>query len=92
MLRFIPVFILMGVFAVIGLYWAVLTRHFIDWASKYNESFQKIVGGSSQSRVQVAEAQPASSSTFLTWGIRLIGVALAGIALVTIIRTAVTGG
>ncbi len=83
----------MGVFAFIGLYWAVLTRHFIDWASKYNESFQKIVGGSTDpsSKVQVIEVQPASNSAFLTWGIRLIGVSLAGIALVTIIRMAIIG-
>ena len=91
MLRFVPMFLLMGVFAVIGLYWAVLTHHFIDWARKYNEGFQKIVGNDS-AQTRVAEMSSAAGNMFLVWGIRMIGVALAGIALVTILRLAITRG
>ncbi len=91
MIRFIPMLMLMGVFAAVGIYWTILTEHFIAWTRKYQDSFTAFGGGHSaqpvlvnQARADLAEVR--SSSTALTWGVRMVGIALSGTALMTIIR------
>ena len=93
MIRFIPMFILMGVFAAIGIYWTILTEHFIAWTRKYSESFHKFVDSRLEQPVMVDRAKAnyarlaaGSGLGMLTWGIRLVGIALAGVALMTIVR------
>lgn len=93
MIRFIPMFILMGVFAAIGIYWTILTEHFIAWTRKYNESFHRFVDSRlpqpvlvDRAKANYARLESSGGMIVLTWGVRLVGVALAGTALTTIIR------
>jgi hypothetical protein len=95
MVRFIPMFILMGVFAAIGIYWTILTEHFIAWTRKYNQSFHRFIDNRLAQPVMVERAktnyarlEANGGLTMLTWGVRMVGVALAGVALTTIIRIA----
>jgi energy-coupling factor transporter transmembrane protein EcfT len=41
MVQYIPMIILMSVFGVIGLYWAIGAHHFIAWTRKYQNTFPK---------------------------------------------------
>ena len=97
MVRLIPMLILMGVFAVIGLYWAVLTGHFLAWTEKYKDSFHKFVDSKltqpviERAKENYAQLNSARGSVVLTWGVRMIGVVLAGMALVTICELFVYG-
>jgi hypothetical protein len=93
MIRFIPMFILMGVFAAIGIYWTILTEHFIAWTRKYSQSFHQFVDSRLEQPVMVgwvkvnyARLEAGSGLGMLTWEIRLVGIALAGVALLTIVR------
>jgi len=96
MIRFIPMFVLMGVFAAIGIYWTILTEHFIAWTRKYNESFHRFIDARlsqpvlvERAKANYARLETSGGMTMLTWGVRMIGVALAGVALTTIIRVAI---
>jgi hypothetical protein len=84
MVQYIPMIILMGLFAAVGIFWAVRTRQFIAWARKYQGSFNHRPGDavSETSAVKVG----TQDSVMLTWGIRLTGIALAAVGGIAIWR------
>jgi hypothetical protein len=92
MVHYIPMIILMAVFGAIGLYWAIGTRHFITWSRKYKNTFPKF----SDNNVNLSgENSPAGvkteNSAILVWGVRLVGAALAAVAVATIIDMFIVG-
>ncbi len=94
MVQYIPMLILMGVFAAIGMYWAVLTGHFLAWTRKYKDSFHKWVDNQLAQpplKESYASLKSDRGSLVMTWGIRMIGVALAGTGVVTIGQLIVCG-
>jgi len=84
MVQYIPMIILMGLFAAVGLFWAIRTRQFITWARKYQGSFNHRPGDA----VDDASAIKVSTqgSLMLTWGVRLTGIALAAVGGIAIWR------
>jgi hypothetical protein len=79
-------------FGAIGLYWAIGTRHFISWSRKFKNSFPKF----SDDKVELSGQNGAAgvkteTSIMLRWGIRLIGIALAAVAVGTIIDMFIKG-
>ncbi len=100
MVQYIPMIILMSVFGVIGLYWAIGAHHFIAWTRKYQNTFPKFsdhpaVGVESGGAVGVesggAVGAKASSSFLLNLGIRLTGLVLTGVAAASIIHMIMKG-
>jgi hypothetical protein len=94
----IPMTVLMGLFIAIGLYWAILTRHFLDWTTRYNESFHRRIDSPLAQPVLVPRAQDNyarlqanGGMVLFTWAIRFIGIAMIGCALVTVCRIIVYG-
>jgi uncharacterized membrane protein len=83
MVQYIPMIILMGLFAVVGLFWAIGTRQFISWARKYQGSFNHRPGEPVETSAVKAGVQ---SSAMLTWGVRLTGIALAAVGVIAIWR------
>lgn len=90
--------VLTGLLIAVGLYWSILTRHFLNWTTKYNESFHRRIDSHLTQPVLVPRAQANyarlqanGGMTLFTWAIRLIGVAMIGCALVTISRMIVYG-
>lgn len=92
MAHYIPMIILMAVFGGIGLYWAIGTRHFITWSRKYKNSFPKFsdnntgLGGE-----DMAVGAKTEESVVLRWGVRLVGLGLAAVAVSSIINMFITG-
>jgi hypothetical protein len=92
MAHYIPMIILMALFGAIGIYWAIATRHFIAWSRKYKNSFPKFsdnnpgLGGE-----DMAIGAKTEESTVLYWGVRLVGVGLAAVAVASIIDMFITG-
>jgi len=84
MVQYIPMIILMGLFAAVGLYWAIGTRQFIAWARKYQVSFNHRPGDAVNdvSAIKVS----TQGSLMLTWGVRMTGIALAAVGGIAIWR------
>lgn len=98
MLRFLPMLMVMGVFAAIGIYWAVLSRHFLTWTRNYNQRFHQEINGRQPQPVMVSQAQANYSSresnedsTFLNLVVRLIGGGIAGFALIMMAMMLISG-
>jgi cytochrome c biogenesis protein ResB len=86
MVQYIPMIILMAMFGAIGLYWAIGTRHFISWSRKFKNSFPKFSDDNSVTTGQNgAVCVKAESGVMLKWGVRLVGIALAAVAVGTIV-------
>jgi hypothetical protein len=92
MVQYIPMIILMAILGAIGLYWAIGTRHFISWSRKYKTSFPRFSDDNSEigGHNGAASAKTASSAT-LRWGVRLVGIALAGVSVATIVNMFING-
>jgi hypothetical protein len=92
MVQYIPMIILMAMFGAIGLYWAIGTRHFITWSRKFKNSFPKFSDDKTVMNGQSGVVNvKADVSVMLRWGIRLIGIALAGAAIAAIVNMFIIG-
>lgn len=93
MWNLMPFVILMVFFVLIGGYFAIFTRHFLGWTSRYNEMLHREIDRHLARPVLVARAQmnyarlqSNGGLNFLTWSIRMIGAALVVISIINICR------
>ncbi len=83
MVRFIPMFILMGAFAVVGLYWALLARHFMKWTTRYNAKMcRQPEDHINKSSVMVLDG--SNGTAMFAWAVRGIGLGVMFITLYAI--------
>jgi hypothetical protein len=82
MVRFIPMFILMGSFAIVGLYWALLARHFMKWTTRYNAKMCRQANDHVNKSVMVLDGN--NETAMFAWAVRGIGLGVLFITLYAI--------
>jgi hypothetical protein len=85
MMQYIPMMILMGFFAAVGIYWAISVEHFLEWTTRSNQLFKKSIGDHQAVLVERSLVRPADGKvdTFI-WSIRFLGIVLAFFAIFTV--------
>jgi hypothetical protein len=90
---FIPFIILLIVFAAIGLYFALFTRHFLAWTTLSNQKLHKRIDNrlgrpvlETRANLNYARLQANGGLSFFTWSIRTIGIALVVISIINVLR------
>jgi hypothetical protein len=92
MLQFITVILLMGALACIGMYWAIIPEHFLEWTTVSNLKFRKSIDSHLAHKPTLVERSYASfrkmqtngtMDTFM-WSVRSLGVVLAFLSIFTL--------
>jgi hypothetical protein len=93
MSTFIPFIIMLTVFAAIGVYFAVFTRHFLAWTTLSNQKLHKRIDShigrpvlTTRAQLNYARLQENGGLSFFTWSIRTIGIALIVLSLLNVLR------
>jgi hypothetical protein len=93
MTGFIPFFIMLFVFAAIGIYFAVFTRHFLAWTTLSNQKLHKRIDSrigrpvlTTRAEINYARLKANGGLNFFTWSIRIIGIALIALSIINIFR------
>jgi hypothetical protein len=81
------------VFAAVGTYFAVFTRHFLAWTTLSNQKLHKRIDDhigrpvlTTRAEINYARLKANGGLNFFTWSIRIIGIALIILSIVNIFR------
>jgi len=93
LLPFLPLIILMIVIALVGLYWAIMTEHFLTLARRLNERLHVGLDNffsrpvfTFRAQANYLRLQANGGLLFFTWTVRFIGLSLVLFSLITLAR------
>ena len=92
-LQFLPLIILVAVIALVGLYWAIKTEHFLDSARHFNQklhlgldSFFPRPVFTPRAEANYLRLQASGGLLLFTWTVRFIGLLLFLFSLAILVR------
>jgi hypothetical protein len=84
MIQFVQVLILAGLFTAIGIYWIFRAEHFVEWTTRSNLLFRKVIDNHLAQAVLVERSyssinrmQSNGTMDIFLWSVRFLGVVLA---------------
>jgi hypothetical protein len=90
MIQFIPMLILAGLFAAIGIYWVFMAQHFMEWTTRSNLNFRRVIDNHlpqpilvERTYASINRMQSNGTMDLFLWSVRFLGSVLAFFAIFT---------